>query len=171
MPKSILVAGSLAVLIAVLFAADEQLPLNVKPGMWQVDYNVKYIGLPPQYQAMMDQMTPQQKSAMGFDAPRTSKLCVKAKDLNKPWGEGDNCRWTTLKSTGSDLNVHSNACHRGSKAMSSDLDMDVKIHADDAERVHATIRGTATGEDGSKITLDGTYVAKWLGSTCSPDSK
>ena len=92
MRKGIFVAGCLAMFVAALFAADEQ-PLNVKPGLWQVEFSVKYSGLPPQYQAMFDHMNAQQKAAMGIEAPRTYKMCVKAKDLNKGWTQGDdNCR-------------------------------------------------------------------------------
>lgn len=170
MRKILLAAGSLLVLVAVLFALDEQRPLNVKPGTWEIEYQVKYSGLPPQYQAMMEQMNAQQKAAMGLSVPKTYKLCVKEKDLNKPWSNGDDCRWTPVKSTASDLEFHGNTCRRGSRANNDDMDMDIKIHALDPEHVHATIHGTGTMQ-GNKITLDGDYSAKWLGSACSPDSK
>jgi len=164
MRKKIFVIACLTVCVAVLFAADEQ-PLNVKPGEWQVKYDVKYTGLPPQYQAMVEQMTAQQKSAMGLAAPETSKLCVKAADLNKPWSQ-DNCRWTVIKSTGSDLEAHSTSCQHGSRSANSDMDVNIKIHAVDSEHVRATLHGTAVMQ-GSQVTIDGSYLGKWLASTCS----
>jgi hypothetical protein len=168
MRKAICIASCLTLCAAVLVAADEQRPLNVKPGTWQVEYNVKYSGLPPQYEAMIDQMTPQQKAAMGISSPKTSNRCVTQKNLNTSWAEGDNnCRWTVVKSTGSDLDLHGTSCAKGSKDMASDMKVDVNMHAIDSEHVHATLRGTATGNDGSKITMDGTYLGKWLSSTCT----
>lgn len=163
MRKKIFVSACLTVFVAVLFAADRQ-PLNVKPGEWQVQYDVKYTGLPPQYQAMVDQANARQKSAMGLAAPETSKLCIKAADLNKAWLQ-DNCHWTTLKSTSSDLEAHSTSCQQG-RGANSDMEMDIKIHAIDSEHVRGTVHGTTTMV-GSQVTIDGTYLGKWLGSTCS----
>lgn len=164
MRKKMFVIACLTLCVAVLFAADEQ-PLNVKPGEWQVQYDVKYSGLPPQYQAMVDQMTAQQKSAMGMASPETSKLCIKAADLNKAWLQ-DNCHWTTLKSTSSDIEAHSTSCQHGSRGANSDMEMNIKIHAVDSEHVRGTLHGT-TMMEGSHVTIDGTYLGKWLGSTCS----
>lgn len=164
MRKSIFVATSLAVFVAVLFAADEQ-PLNVKPGLWRVELSVKYSGLPPQVQAAFDQMNSQQKSAMGLVAPKTYKMCVKAADLNKGWTQGDDsCRWKVIKSTSSDLELHSSSCR------AKDAEVDLKFHAIDSEHVHADMHGTET-TNGMNATLDGSYEGKWLGSTCSTDSK
>lgn len=162
MRRSMLVAVCLAVFVAALFAVDEQ-PLNVKPGLWQVEFNVKYSGLPPQYQQMFDQMSAQQKAAMGVAAPKTYKLCIKEKDLNKGWTQGDdNCRWKVTKSTSSDLELHSASCRGG------DAQVDLKFHAVDSEHVRATMHGTQS-ENGMNATLDGNYTGKWLGSTC-PDN-
>ena len=166
MRKKIFVSACLTVFVTVLFAADEQ-PLNVKPGEWQVQlHDIKYTGLPPQYQAMFDGMTSQQKSAMGLGTPETSKLCVKAADLNKAWSQ-DNCHWTTLKSSGSDLEARSTSCrHRSRGANSDDMDMNIKIHAVDSEHIRMILHATAIMQ-GSPVTIDGSYLGKWLGSTCS----
>lgn len=169
MKNCMAIACCLVVFAVVLFASDRQQPLNVKPGTWQVEYKIKYSGLPPQYQSMVDQMTDQQKSAMGLATPKTSKICVKQKDLNKPWS--NDCHWTVEKSTASEIDAHSSACRNGSKGPSSDMDMEIEIHAIDSENVHATMHGTATIEGGNKMTLDGSYVGKWLSSTCSDNDK
>lgn len=171
MRKVIFAATCLAVSVVMLFAADEQQPLNVKTGSWQVEYLVKYSGLPPQYQAMMDQLTEQQKSAMGLPTAKTLKLCVKQKDLNKPWSGDNDCRWKVVKSTSSELDAQGTSCRNGSTRGSSDLNMDIQIHAIDSENVHATLHGTATMEGGNKMTLDGSYVGKWLSSMCEDSAK
>lgn len=164
MRKSTLVASCLVICVAVLFAVDEQ-RLNVKPGLWQVEYTVKYSGLPPQMQAMMDHMTAQQKAAMGIAAPKAYKMCLKEKDLNKGWTEGDNnCRWKVVKSTSSDLDLHSTACRAG------DAEVDLKFHAVDSEHVRATLHGTQA-ENGMNATLDGNYTGTWLASSCPADMK
>jgi len=143
-------------------------PLDVKPGLWQVDLTVKYSGLPPQMQAMMDRLTPEQRAAMGLSAPKTYKTCVTAKNLNTPWIQGDNdCRWTVLKSTSSDLDVHGKSCRAG-KNQGIDTELDMKIHAVDPEHVRATLHGTGAGV-GNDFTMDGSYVGKWLGPSCPSD--
>jgi len=165
MRKRIFVIACLTTCVAAPFAADEQ-PLNVKPGEWQVSIDdVKYSGLPPMYQSRVDQMTAQQKSAMGLAAPETSKVCVKAADLNKPWSQ-DNCRWTVTKSTGTDLEAHSTSCQHGPRSSNSDMDMNMKIHAVDSEHVRVTLHGIAMMQ-GSQVTIDASYFGKWMGSTCS----
>lgn len=159
MRRIISVASCLAVCVAVLFAVDEQ-RLNVKPGVWHVEYNVKYSGLPPQMQAMMDRMTAQQKAAMGIAAPKAYKMCLKEKDLNQGWTRGDDsCRWKVVKSTSSDLELHSTSCRAG------DSEVDLTFHAVDSEHVRATMHGTGT-EQGTKVTLDGNYTGTWMGATC-----
>ncbi len=164
MQKKLLLIGCLTGCVAVLFAADEQ-RLNVKPGLWQVDYKVKYSGLPPQTQAMIDHMTAQQKSAMGIEAPKAYKLCVREKDLNKAWTQGhDNCPLKVVKSTSTDLELHRDACR------ADHTEIDLKFHAVDSENVLATMHGTGT-QHGANITLDGNYAGKWLGSTCPADMK
>lgn len=169
MQKMILAVTCLAMCAAVVFAATEEQPLNVKAGLWQVEYNVKYSGLPPQMQAMVDRLTPQQRAAMGLEVPRTSKICVTEKNLNTPWVKGDNnCRWTVLKSTSSDLEVHGTSCKAG-KNQGADSQLDLKIHALDSEHVRATMHGTGV-DNGMNVTLDGDYTGKWMEATCPASS-
>jgi len=169
MRKTFLVVSCLSISAAVLWAATEQ-RLDVKTGVWQVEYKVKYTGLPPQIQAMVDQMNPQQRAQMGLGAPKTYKTCITAKNLNTPWTEGDkNCRWTVLKSTASDLELHGGSCKAG-KSEGDDSEIDMKIHAVDSEHVRATMHGTLSG-NGMNATLDGNYTGKWLGAACPADMK
>jgi hypothetical protein len=109
-------------------------------------------------------MTAQQKAAMGIAAPKTYKICVKENDINKGWTQGNDnkCPWKVLKSTSSDLELHSPSCKAG------DVELDLKLHAVDSEHVKAAVHGTGT-EQGNKITLDGNYTGKWMGATCPAD--
>lgn len=167
MKKSLVLVGCLVICAAVLFAVTEQ-PLNVKPGLWQVERTITYSGLPLQYQAMLDRLTPEQKAAMGIDAPHPFKTCRTEKQVNTSWVQGDNnCKWTVLKSTSSDLEVHGTACREG-KNEGRTSSVDVTIHVLDPEHLRGNIHGTETG-NGINATLDGTYTAKWIGATCSVD--
>lgn len=169
MRKAILVVSGLTIFVAALFAVTEQ-PLDVKPGLWQVERTIHYSGLPPQMQAMLDRMTPQQKAAMGIDAPHPFKLCRTAKQLNTSWVQGDNnCKWTVVKSTASDLEVHGTSCRQGQNEGGA-TNVDVKIHVFDPEHLRGSIHGTET-EEGVNATLDGTYTAKWLAASCPADQK
>jgi Protein of unknown function (DUF3617) len=164
MRKAILIVACLVTCASILAAVTEQ-PLNVKTGLWQVEMNLNYTGLPPQMQAMLDKMTPQQRAAAGLGGTKTYKQCVTPKDLNRPMVQGDDsCRWTILKSSSSDLDVRGTACQAG-KNQGLSTEVEVKVHAIDSEHVKAIVHGTGTG-DGVNATLDGKYDGKWIGATC-----
>jgi hypothetical protein len=169
MQRIIFAVACLGMCASLLAAVTEQ-PLNVKPGLWQVDMTLNYTGLPPQMQAMLNQMTPQQRAASGLGGTKTYKQCVAAKDLNKPMVQGDDtCHWTILKSSSSDLDVRGTACQAG-KEQGLSTEVEVKVHAIDSEHVKATVHGTGTG-NGVNATLDGTYAGKWIGETCPVGTK
>ena len=92
-----LVVIALCTATSVLLAATAQLqPLNVKIGLWRLTKAIKWTDLPPQMAAMM-KSAPQMTS---YDS------CVTTKDLNtNPFanGSGDDCTWTVLNSTSSDM--------------------------------------------------------------------
>ena len=163
MRKAIAVAGICSVALVALAVAET--PLNVKPGLWQVDMTLAYSDLPPNIQAMMDRMTAEQRAAMGYGGTKSFHRCVTAKQLNTPWVEGDsNCAWTVLKSTANDLEVRGTSCRMGkNQGMSSEFD--VNIHVLDSEHVRASMHGTASGS-GTNATLNGSYIGKWLGASC-----
>ena len=167
MRKPMLVVSGVVMCSVVLLAVTEQ-RLNVKPGVWQVEYNVKYSGLPPQMQAMVDRMSAQQKAAMGIEAPKAYKMCLKEKDLNKGWTQGDNnCRWQVVKSTSTDLELHGTSCKAG-KNEGAESALDLKIHVIDSEHVQATMHGTESG-NGLNAAIDGDYTGKWLSASCPAD--
>jgi hypothetical protein len=161
--KKVLLLTALCLATVVLAATET--PLNVKPGLWQVDMTLAYSGLPPNMQAMVDRMTPEQRAARGFGGIKTFKRCVTPKQLNTPWMQGDeNCTWTVLKSTDSTLEVRGTACRLGSD-QGMNTDVKVKIQVIDSEHVTASIHGTASG-NGVNATLNGDYDGKWVGASC-----
>ena len=140
---------SLAILFtaAMLFAANTPQPLNVKPGLWHVTGNNQFMG----------------------NASKTDyKKCITAKDLNSnPWvnGPDENCTWTVVNSTGSDLEITGTSCNLG-KEYGMTTNVDLKLHAVDTENVKASMQGTSTG-NGQTVNLSSTFNGKWMGSNCS----
>jgi len=169
MRKVILVVACLVMCASIPAAVTEQ-PLNIKTGLWQVDMTLKYTGLPPEMQAMLDQMTPQQKPAAGLAGTKTYKPCVTPKEVNTPMVQGDDtCRWTVLKSTSSDLEVSGTSCQAG-RNQGLSTQVEVKVHAIDSEHVRAIVHGTGIGNR-VNATLDGNYTGKWVGATCPVEKK
>lgn len=155
----------LALCLATLGHAATETPLNVKPGLWQVDMTLAYSGLPPNVQAMVDRMTPEQRAARGLGGVKPFNTCVTAKQLNTPFVQGEaNCKWTVVKSTGSTLEVRGTTCRLG-KSQGMDSDLDLTIQVVDSEHVRASMHGTATG-GGVDATLSGSYSGRWLGASC-----
>lgn len=154
--------------LATLVFAQTDTPLNVKPGLWQVEMTFTYSGLPPEVQANLDRITPEQRAKLGMGGTKTYKSCVTEKQRNTPWVQGDeNCKWTVLNSTSSDLNVRGTACQAGrNEGLSTEVE--VKIHAIDSEHVRATLHGTGIG-NGIHATVNGSYSGKWMGANCSAE--
>lgn len=163
MRNAMLAMSCLTVCAVVLSAYPEQQRLDVKTGNWQVEYKVRYSGLPPQVQAMVDRMTAQQRSSMGLDSAKTYNACVTQQTLNTAWLKDKNCTWTIVKSTSTELDAHGTSCRAGN---STNSELDIKIHAVDSEHVRASMHGTSTG-NGNNVVLDGDYTGTWTSATCA----
>ena len=140
--KTRMVPGS----VPVVFAADNYQPMNVKTGLWNVTHT---------------------NNLGGSQHANSYKTCVTAKDLQtNPWGKGpeEKCDWTVIKSTSSDMEVHGASCEAG-KEYGMQTEVDLKIHALDPSNVKATMQGTSTG-NGQKVPFSGTFVGKWVSSSC-----
>ncbi|HEY2418608.1 MAG TPA: DUF3617 family protein, partial [Steroidobacteraceae bacterium] len=93
--------------------------------------------------------------------------CVTAQDLNtNPWanGSGDDCTWTVLNSTASDMEVQGTGCQLG-----SDYGMTAQIHG----QIHIVDPQDGTGlmtitlsGNGQSATGQASYTGKWIGSSC-----
>lgn len=132
-------------------------PLNVKTGLWQMTETISWVGLPPQMQ-----------TAMNNGVAINYKSCVKPADLTvNPWAEGSSghtCRWTTLSSNGTDMEVQGDSC---------DLGKDYGLAATVAGTIHVIDSQDGTGSfdivlTGNGQTMHGhaSYTGQWVAATC-----
>ena len=154
--RKVLVVAVICLAVFVAFAAEDLHPLNVKTGLWQMSETVTWTGLPPQYAATMKN-----------GQPRNYKSCVKTKDLNtNPWagGSGENCVWTVLKSTGTDMEVRGTSCDLG-KNFGMTAEAHGTIHVSDSENGTGSFAVTMTG-NGQTMNGHASYTGKWIAASC-----
>lgn len=138
-------------------AAKNMTPLNVNTGLWQMTQKVTWTGLPPQYASLLQNGVPHQY-----------KSCVKPKDLStNPWadGSGQKCSWTTVSSSGSDMEVTGTMCDMG-KDWGMTADVHGKIHIIDSQNGTGSFDVTLTG-NGQTAHGHADYTGKWIGATCA----
>src|ERR1700733_7990185 len=137
MRKTLMVVA-ICMAAAVVFAATGALqPLNVKTGLWHMTKAIKWTDLPPQMAALMKA------------APQTTSYdsCVTTKDLNtNPFanGSGDDCTWTVLNSTSTDMEVRGTGCDFG-KNSGMAAEVHGQIHVQDPENGSGSMSVTLTG--------------------------
>lgn len=156
MKRSVVALSLLGTTVVVAVAAAFQ-PLNVKTGLWQMAETVTWTGLPPQIEA-----------AMANGATHDYQTCVKPEDLRaNPWARGsrEECRWTVINSTGTDMEVRGNSCSMGSE-YGLTAEVHGKIHVLDSKDGTGSFDITMTG-NGQNISGHATYTGKWVGSTCA----
>jgi hypothetical protein len=141
---------------AVLAAATQFQPLNVKTGLWRMTKAVTWTGLPPQMAAAM-----KAAQTMSYNS------CVTTKDLNSnPWanGSGDDCTWTVLNSTSTDMEVRGTGCNF---ANNSGMTGEVHgtIHIIDSQNGTGSMTITLTG-NGQTMHGLATYTGKWVSASC-----
>src|SRR6202167_6347186 len=133
-----LMVVALGTAAAVVVAATGQLqPLNVKTGLWHMTKAIKWTDLPPQMAALM-KAAPQTSS---YDA------CVTTKDLTtNPFanGSGDDCTWTVLSSTSSDMELRGTGCQFGNSAGMA-AEVHGQIHVLDPENGTGSMSVTLSG--------------------------
>jgi len=149
---------ALGTVASVVLAATAQLqPLNVKTGLWHMTKAIKWTDLPPQMAAMMKA------------APQTSSYdsCVTTKDLNtNPFanGSGDNCTWTVLSSTSTDMELRGIGCDFG-KGSGMAAEVHGQIHVLDPENGTGSMTVTLTG-NGQTMHGVAMYTGKWISASC-----
>src|SRR5579863_233831 len=142
---------------AVFAAAAQFQPLNVSTGLWRITKAVTWTNLPPQMAAMM-KAAPQ---TISYNA------CVTTQSLNSnPWanGSGDQCTWTVVTSTSTDMEMQGTNCNfGGSSGMTGTVQG--KIHIVDPQ--HGT-GSMAVNMSGNGQTMQGTasYTGQWVSATC-----
>jgi hypothetical protein len=158
MRKRLLVVVICSAASVVFAAAGQFQPLNVKAGLWHMTQVIKWTDLPPQMAAMM-------KAA---PLTTTYNSCVTSKDLNtNPWanGSGDNCSWTVLKSTSTDMDVRGIGCDFGdSYGMTAEIHG--QIHLLDSENGAGSMTVTLTG-NGQTMHGLASYAGKWISASCA----
>jgi hypothetical protein len=142
--------------LALTAAAQDVRPLNAKTGLWQMTETINWTGLPPQYAA-----------AMRNGQSKNYTSCVKTKDLSSnPWAGGsrENCVWTVLKSTGTDMEVQGTSCDMG-KEFGMTSEVHGTIHVSDSEDGSGSFVITLTG-NGQSMHGRAAYTGKWTSASC-----
>jgi hypothetical protein len=154
--KASLVVGTCWIAAVMFTAAQQMQPLNAKAGLWQITQTATWTGLPPQLQTVLQN-----------GKTTTYNSCVKTTDLStNPWadGSGQHCRWTVLKSTGSDMEVQGTSCDLGAQyGMSSEIHG--TIHLLDPDNGTGSMTITMTG-NGQTLNGQASYTGKWIGARC-----
>ena len=156
MRKAIALSAICLSAFLVFAAAGNLQPLNVKTGLWQMTETVTWTGLPPQMAAVMRN-----------GETRNYKSCVKTKDLSSnPWaeGSGENCTWTVLNSTGTDMEVKGTSCDL-QKGSGMTADVHGKIHVLDSEDGTGSFTVTLTA-NGQTMNGHASYTGKRIGPNC-----
>lgn len=141
----------------VLAVAAQFQPLNVKTGLWHMTQAITWTGLPPQMAALM----------RGAPQTRSYNSCVTPQDLTtNPWanGSGDNCTWTVVNSTSTDMEVRGTGCELG-KELGMAAEIHGTIHILDSENGTGTMAITLTG-NGQTANGHASYTGKWVSASC-----
>lgn len=146
--------------------------LNVKTGSWEVtQVSSANVSLPPAMQAMLSQLPPAQQEAMkqrfgGVPQTNSYKSCVTQADLAKTPFENpkQKCDWATRTSTATDM-VLRGTCETANGG-GERVNIDMRIHAVDAENTTGTVQVNATGGNGATMNSNATLTGKWVGPTC-----
>jgi hypothetical protein len=157
MRKSLIII-SIGLAASIVLAATAQMQaLSAKTGLWRMTKTIKWTDLPPQLAAMM-------KSA----PPTTSyNSCVATTDLNSnPWakGSGDNCTWTVINSTSTDMELQGSGCSFGNDAEST-ANVHGQIHLLDSENGTGSMTVTVT-VNGQTMHGVASYTGKWVAASC-----
>ena len=141
----------------VIAAAIQFQPLNVKTGLWQMTQTMTWNSVPPQMAPILRGMPPS----------RSYPSCVTAQDLStNPFanGSGDNCTWTVLNSTSTDMEVQGTGCQIG-KEYGLTAQIHGQIHVADPQDGTGTMTMTLSG-NGLTATGQASYTGKWVSATC-----
>jgi len=150
--------AALACLLAITAAAVSASihPLNAKTGLWQMSETVNWTGLPPQLEA-----------ALANGKAHHYQSCVKPEDLStNPWADGsrENCTWTVVSSTGTDMEVEGTSCNLGAE-FGWMAEVHGKIHVLDSEDGTGSFDVRMSG-NGQTMNGHASYTGKWVGSSC-----
>ena len=157
-------------------SADAQpagkVPLNVKTGLWESTRTIKRAGELPIPAEMLSRLTPEQRARMeerlkansaAHTQTTTEKSCLTSEDLERDklkLVEAKECTTTVLSSTTTTVKAKLVCNLEGMHATGT-----LELAAADPEHVNGSYRSTVNA-DGHTMNVEGTWTAKWLGSSC-----
>ncbi len=153
------------VFAAMLVAARADVPLAVRPGLWE--YRLAGNRAPPLPEGLLSALSPEQRAAisgaLAKAMARSYKACVTAGQI-KAGAEGlpkagPSCHWSVVSSAPTEL-VLRNQCSGSVTAQGT-----LRILAPDPATVTATIDATVDPGTGP-MPLRETVGGKWLGADC-----
>lgn len=176
--RKLLLTAVICSLASAVFAATGQFkPLDVKTGAWQMTATSTINAtIPPAMLTMLDRLPPEQRARTeemlksrfgGTPQTRTDNVCLTQENLStNPFSDsGNKCDWTSLSSTGTDLEAHGTC--GGGKNNGANTDASFKVHVVNSESVTGEIRFNIAG-NGQNMKSDNTFSGKWVGATCAP---
>jgi uncharacterized protein DUF3617 len=154
--------------------AAEEVPLNVKPGLWETTLNTDRTGSMPIPPEALARLSPEQRARLeekmkANQGPKTTtqKTCVTKEDLNKPFSFGSDekaCHRTVISASGSKQEFRVE-CTAGAMKGNGTF----QVEALNSESAKGTIQMTI-GESGKTMNVKSTFTSKWIGPAC-PDQK
>ncbi len=146
--------------------------MNVKPGLWESTRTIKRTGQLPIPAEMLNRLTPEQRARMeermkansaAHTSTTTEKHCLTKEELERDrltFAEAKECSTTILNSTSTTVKAKLVCDQEGMHATGA-----LELVAADPEHVTGSYHSTVNN-DGHTMNVDGTWTAKWLGSSC-----
>lgn len=171
MMRILVVGVGMGVVAALPARADDNTPLAVKPGLWEMTSDMQHSGAPPIPPEALAKMSPEQRQKVeqamqGAMGPqhRVDKHCVTAEDIKKGFDRMDETSrgQCTQKVTASSTTLHAgtfSCAGQGNRSGS------YRVEAKSPESVVANWNMTMTrGAD--TMTMKNDMQGKWLGADC-----
>ncbi|HWG79033.1 MAG TPA: DUF3617 domain-containing protein [Stellaceae bacterium] len=171
MMRILVVGAGMGVVAALPARADDNTPLAVKPGLWEMTSDMQRSGAPPIPPEALAKMSPEQRQKVeqamqGAMGPqhRVDKHCVTAEDIKKGFDRMDETSrgQCTRKVTASSATLHAgtfSCAGQGNRSGS------YRVEAKSPESVVANWNMTLT-RGGDTMTMKNDMQGKWLGADC-----
>jgi len=166
--------GLVGATMLVAHAAQETAHLNVKLGLWEMMMNPKISGdVPSIPEEQLQNMTPEQRAKVqaamqgmmaNLGKPKRMKECMTperlAKGFNTGAEDGNNCKTTVVKNSGSEFES-TQQCSDAQGNRQSKL----RISALSSDHIQGSVHSDMS-RGGKGMTFDATVEGKWLGADC-----
>ena len=146
-------------------------PLNVKTGLWESTRTIKRQGEMPVPAEMLNRLTPEQRARIeermnaksAHENTTTEKHCLTKDDLDRDRlkiAETKECTTTVINSTSTSVKAKLVCDNQGMHATGT-----LELVAADPEHISGSYQ-SAVDAGGHTMNVDGSWSAKWLGSSC-----